>query len=66
MEKKILPGTYPPILPDINDWPIFKLSEKRKTFTEELEQFTLDKMEQFHKENHTEIIAETIYLDKIT
>jgi glycerol-3-phosphate O-acyltransferase len=65
MEKKPLPGTYPPILPDISDWPIFKLSENRKTFTEELEQFTLDKMEHFHKENLTDLIAETIYLEKI-
>jgi len=65
MEKKTLAGTYPPILPDINDWPIFKLSENRKTFTEELEQFTLDKMEHFHKENLTDLIAETIYLEKI-
>jgi glycerol-3-phosphate O-acyltransferase len=65
MEKKTLPGTYPPILPDINDWPIFKLSEDRKTFTEELEHFTLDKVEHFHKENLTDLIAETIYLEKI-
>lgn len=65
MEKKTLPGTYPPILPDINDWPIFKLSEDRKTFTEELEHFTLDKIEHFHKENLTDLIAETIYLEKI-
>ena len=65
MEKKTLPGTYPPILPDINDWPIFKLSEDRKRFTEELEHFTLDKMEHFHKENLTDLIAETIYLEKI-
>ena len=65
MEKKTLAGTYPPILPDISDWPIFKLSENRKTFTEELEQFTLDKMEHFHKENLTDLIAETIYLEKI-
>ena len=65
MEKKTLPGTYPPILPDINDWPIFKLSEDRKKFTEELEHFTLDKMEHFHKENLTDLIAETIYLEKI-
>ena len=65
MEKKILPGTYPPILPDINDWPIFKLSEDRKTFTEELEHFTLDKVEHFHKENLTDLLAETIYLEKI-
>ncbi len=65
MEKKTLAGTYPPILPDINDWPIFKLSENRKIFTEELEQFTLDKMEHFHKENLTDLIAETIYLEKI-
>ena len=65
MEKKTLPGTYPPILPDITDWPIFKLSEDRKTFTEELEHFTLDKMEHFHKENLTDLIAETIYLEKI-
>ena len=65
MEKKTLPGTYPPILPDINDWPIFKLSEDRKTFTEELEHFTLDKVEYFHKENLTDLLAETIYLEKI-
>ena len=65
MEKKTLPGTYPPILPDINDWPIFKLSEDRRSFTEELEHFTLDKMEHFHNENLTDLIAETIYLEKI-
>ena len=65
MEKKTLPGTYPPILPDINDWPIFKLSEDRKKFTEELEHFTLDKMEYFHNENLTDLLAETIYLEKI-
>ena len=65
MEKKTLPGTYPPILPDINDWPIFKLSEDRKIFTEELEHFTLDKVEHFHKENLTDLLAETIYLEKI-
>ena len=65
MEKKTLPGTYPPILPDINDWPIFKLSEDRKTFTEELEHFTLDKVEHFYKENLTDLLAETIYLEKI-
>jgi len=65
MQNKTLPGTYPPILPDINDWPIFKLSEDRKTFTEELEDFTLEKMEHFHKENLTDLLAETIYLEKI-
>jgi glycerol-3-phosphate O-acyltransferase len=65
MQNKTLPGTYPPILPDINDWPIFKLSEDRKKFTEELELFTLDKMENFHKENMTDLLAETIYLEKI-
>ncbi len=65
MQNKTLPGTYPPILPDINDWPIFKLSEDRKIFTEELEHFTLDKVEHFHKENLTDLLAETIYLEKI-
>lgn len=65
MQNKTLPGTYPSILPDINDWPIFKLSEDRKAFTEELEHFTLDKMEHFHKENLTDLLAETIYLEKI-
>lgn len=65
MQKKILPGTYPPILPDINDWPIFKLSEDRRHFTEELEQFTIERIETFHKENLTDLIAETIYQEKI-
>jgi len=65
MQKKILPGTYPPILPDINDWPIFKLSEDRRQFTEELEQFTLERIETFHKENLTDLLAETIYQERI-
>ena len=64
MQNKTLPGTYPPILPDINDWPIFKLSEDRKAFTEELKHYTLDKMENFHEENLTDLLAETIYLEK--
>lgn len=65
MQNKTLPGTYPSILPDINDWPIYKLSEDRKAFTEALEHFTVDKMEHFHKENLTDLLAETIYLEKI-
>jgi glycerol-3-phosphate O-acyltransferase len=65
MQNKTLPGTYPPILPDINDWPIFKLSEDRKRFTEDLEDFTLDKIENLHKDNLTDLLAETIYLEKI-
>jgi glycerol-3-phosphate O-acyltransferase len=65
MQNKTLPGTYPPILPDINDWPIFKLSEDRKKFTEDLEDFTLDKIENLHKDNLTDLLAETIYLEKI-
>jgi glycerol-3-phosphate O-acyltransferase len=65
MQKKTLPGTYPPILPDINDWPIFKLSEDRKQFTAALEQFTLERIEGFHRENLTDLIAETIYQEKI-
>jgi len=65
MRKKILSGTYPPILPDINDWPIFKLSENRKQFTEELEQFTFDRIQSYHKENMTDLLAETIYQEKI-
>ena len=65
MRKKIISGTYPPILPDINDWPIFKLSENRKQFTEELEQFTFDRIQSYHKENMTDLLAETIYQEKI-
>jgi glycerol-3-phosphate O-acyltransferase len=61
MQNKTLPGTYPPILPDINDWPIFKLSEDRKKFTEELEFFTLDKIENFHKENMTDLLGNHLF-----
>jgi glycerol-3-phosphate O-acyltransferase len=65
MQKKLLPGTYPHILPDISDWPIFKLSEDRKKFTEHLEQFTLERIVGLPKENLTDLIAETIYQEKI-
>jgi len=62
---KNLPGTFPQLFPEISDWPIYKLSEDRKAFTAEIEEFTLKRLESTQQSQLTDLLAETIYLEGI-
>ncbi len=56
---------YPHILPEIEDWPIYKLSEDRRNFVREIGEFT---MHHFQKKSITalrDILAKTIYMERI-
>ncbi|HHH50120.1 MAG TPA: glycerol acyltransferase, partial [Saprospiraceae bacterium] len=55
--------TYPPLIPDMKDWPIYKLSEDRDKFIEEIIELTMDRLMRQPKLSDT--IAKTIYLERI-
>ncbi len=56
---------YPYVIPEIEDWPIYKLHEDRTNFVQEMEAFTFERLTKKHGENITDIIAKTIYLERI-
>lgn len=56
---------YPHVLPNIEDWPIYKLSENRRDFVEELIAYTLRHYQQKPNAQLTDIIAKTIYMERI-
>lgn len=62
MEKPLRPH----VIPNIEDWPIFKLSESRKHFVKSLIQFTIRQINSRHTyEAVNDMIAKTIYLERI-
>lgn len=56
---------YPQVIPDIEDWPIYKLSEDRKQFVQEIIEETLRRFLQKPGDDLSDIIAKTIYLERI-
>ena len=57
---------YPQVYPDLQDWPIYKLSEDRENFVKETTQYTLNKI--LRKQSEDEVadtIAKTIYRERI-
>ena len=62
MKKKV--GLRPHVIPEIEDWPIYKLHENRADFVRALEQFTMERLLEEH-DDIADIIAKTIYLERI-
>ena len=56
---------YPPVIEDIEQWPIYQLSEDRETFIKELNSFTLNRLMKQPLDQVTDSIAKTIYLERI-
>ncbi len=56
---------YPHLLPNIEDWPIYKLSEDRRNFVREIEEETLQFFLKKPNSALQEIISKTIYLERI-
>ncbi len=63
MEESI--QLHPHILPDLEDWPIYKLSLERKKFVEEINQFTLERFRDKYDGEFTDLLAKTIYQERI-
>ncbi len=56
---------YPPVFPDIEDWPIHKLSEDRRNFVKEIDEFMLRRFLKQSPTELTDLIAKTIFLERI-
>lgn len=63
MKKKKM--EFPQIIPKIEDWPIFKLSENRKIFVKEIEDFVVKRLLEEKGDRLTDFIAKTVYLERI-
>ncbi len=56
---------YPHVFPDMEEWPIYKLLADRKNFVEEIDSFTYKRLLKLHGDEIHDIIASTIYLERI-
>ncbi len=63
MEEKI--QLYPNILPDLHDWPIYKLSVDRKNFIDQVNAHTLDRLREKKEGEFSELLSKTIYQERI-
>lgn len=59
------PTLYPQVIPEIEDWPIYHLSEDRRNFIEEIDEFTAKRLMNQHGNQLGEMLAKTIYLELI-
>lgn len=58
--------TFDHVFPDIESWPIFQLSEDRRAFIREIDEFTLRRLEQnYSNAQLSDLIAKTIYKERI-
>lgn len=65
MKKKETNEVYPHVLPDIEDWPIYKLSEDRRKFVREIEIQTAQYFLKKSPADLRDIIAKSIYQERI-
>ncbi len=65
MKKKNKASVYPPVIPNIEDWPIYKLSEDRTAFVEELNEHTLKRIQIRPTDVVSDLIAKTVYRERI-
>lgn len=56
---------YPPVIENIADWPIYKLSEDRERFIEEINNFTFNRLLKQSNGKVGDMLAKTIFLERI-
>lgn len=56
---------YPHVIPDIEDWPIYKLHDDRRRFVQEIDEFTLRRLLHQSPAQVSDLIAKTIYMERI-
>lgn len=56
---------YGPVIPEIEDWPIYKLHEDRRRFVQEINEFTLQRLLRQSPAHVSDMIAKTIYTERI-
>lgn len=58
-------SVHPHIIPEIEEWPIYKISKDRASFISELNDFTFNRMLSLHEGEIEALVAKTIYMEKI-
>lgn len=64
-KKKQRNRPYPHIMPEITDWPIYKLHQDRRNLIEEMDAFTLERLQSRYGGELSSVIAKTIYMERI-
>lgn len=54
-----------PVIPDMHDWPIYKLHQDRRRFVEQIDAFTMERLLYKYGDSIKDVIAKTIYLERI-
>lgn len=65
MSKEPKGNIYPHVIPEIEDWPIYKLSEDRKNFVAEIDGLTHKRLTTKYGEKLADVLARTIYMERI-
>ncbi len=63
MEKET--KTYPRVIEQIEDWPIYLLSKDRADFLREIDEFTFKKITSKHRKDLSDVIVKTMYQERI-
>ncbi len=64
-KKTSFQHVYPHVIPEISEWPIYKLSEDRRNFIREINEFTLNRLMAYPSGKLSDILAQTVYLERI-
>ena len=56
---------YPPVFEDVQDWPIYKVSELRDSFILHLNKIVFDRLTSVHKGKLYDLLAKTIFDERI-
>ncbi len=54
---------YPPIIEKMDEWPIYKLSQERKQFIAEIDDFTLERVQKLNPKLY-DLLAQTAYQER--
>ena len=57
--------TYSRIIENVEDWPIYRLSEDRANFIREIDEYTFKRVVEQHRRDLSDVIVKTIYQERI-
>lgn len=58
-------NTYPKIIENFEQWPIYKISQDRDQFIQQVNEFTFSRISSRQNQELSDIIAKTLYLERI-
>ncbi|MEM6377356.1 MAG: 1-acyl-sn-glycerol-3-phosphate acyltransferase [Bacteroidota bacterium] len=65
MSKYSVKTVHPHVMPNLDEWPVYKLSEDRRQFVQDLDENTLEDLMENSTDQLSDIITETVYLERI-